>query len=38
MLVTRGWRRLRELSGQEGLAIIDYPLPEIRARNADKAF
>ncbi|HEY4309137.1 MAG TPA: hypothetical protein VGN12_06760 [Pirellulales bacterium] len=37
MLVTRGWRRLRELSGQEGLAIIDYPLPEIRARNADKA-
>ena len=27
-LVSRGWRRLREISGQE-LAIIDYPLPEI---------
>lgn len=29
-LVTRGWRRLKELSGLE-LPIIDYPLPEIRA-------
>ncbi|MDG2382964.1 MAG: hypothetical protein P8N76_14945 [Pirellulaceae bacterium] len=27
-LVSRGWRRLREISGQE-LAIIDYPLPEV---------
>jgi hypothetical protein len=31
LLVTRGWRRLREVSGQE-LSIIDYPLPEVRAQ------
>lgn len=31
-LVTRGWLRLREIAGQHGLAIIDYPLPEVRAR------
>jgi hypothetical protein len=30
-LVTRGWQRLREISGSES-AIIDYPLPEVRAR------
>ena len=30
-LVTRGYRRLRELAGLE-LPIIDYPLPEVRAR------
>jgi hypothetical protein len=36
-LVTRGWRRLRELVGQEGLAIIDYPLPEVRAKNEQRA-
>ncbi len=30
LLVTRGWRRLKELSGLE-LPIIDYPLPEVRA-------
>ncbi len=29
-LVTRGWRRLRELAGLE-LPILDYPLPEVRA-------
>jgi len=29
-LVTRGWRRLKEVSGLD-LAIIDYPLPEVRA-------
>jgi hypothetical protein len=29
-LVTRGWRRLKELAGLE-LPIIDYPLPEVRA-------
>ena len=28
-LVTRGWRRLKELSHLD-LAIIDYPLPEVR--------
>lgn len=27
-LVTRGWRRLRELAGSD-LAIKDYPLPEV---------
>ena len=30
-LVTRGWRRLHEIAGQE-LSIIDYPLPEVRAK------
>lgn len=30
-LVTRGWRRLREVTGSE-LPIIDYPLPEVRRR------
>jgi hypothetical protein len=30
-LVTRGWKRLRELVGQE-VSIIEYPLPEVRAR------
>jgi hypothetical protein len=28
-LVSRGWRRLHEVAGQ-GLAIIDYPLEEVR--------
>ena len=30
-LVTRGWRRLREVLSIED-AIINYPLPEVRAR------
>jgi hypothetical protein len=30
-LVTRGWRRLKELaSSLEGLSILEYPLPEVR--------
>jgi hypothetical protein len=29
-LVTRAWRRLREIAGLD-LPIIDYPLPEVRA-------
>ena len=28
--VTRGWRRLQEIPAL-GLAIVDYPLPEVRA-------
>jgi hypothetical protein len=31
VLVTRGWRRLREIATQE-LSILEYPLPEVRAR------
>ena len=31
-LVTRGWRRLREISGAGEMSILDYPLPEVRAR------
>lgn len=31
-LLTRGWKRLREIVGQE-IPIIDYPLPEVVARN-----
>ena len=30
-LVTRGWRRLKEVSGLE-IPIIEYPLPEVMAR------
>lgn len=35
-LVTRGYRRLYEI-GREGQAIIDYPLPEVRAKIKAKA-
>jgi hypothetical protein len=31
-LVTRGWRRLQELSGRAETAIINYPIPEVRER------
>ena len=31
LLITRGWRRLREVAGLE-VAIVEYPLPEVRAR------
>ena len=31
-LVTRGWRRLQELAGMQGMLLLDYPLPEVRAR------
>jgi hypothetical protein len=30
-LVTRGWRRLQEVTGHD-LAIVEYPLAEVRAR------
>ena len=30
-LVTRGWRRLKEVAGSD-LAIVDYPLPETKER------
>ena len=35
LLVTRGWRRLKEVHTVE--KIIDYPLPEVCARLASKA-
>lgn len=31
LLITRGWKRLQEVSGQE-LPILEYPLPEVRAK------
>jgi hypothetical protein len=31
-LVTRGWRRLKELAHLEGVSLLDYPLPEVRER------
>ena len=34
-LVTRGWRRLKELAGVE--RILDYPLPEVRAQIQQQA-
>lgn len=34
-LVTRGWRRLKQLAGQE-VPIIDYPLPEVKSRIASR--
>jgi hypothetical protein len=36
LLVTRGWKRLRELAGLE-VAIVDYPLPEVIAQLERKA-
>ncbi|HQU45376.1 MAG TPA: hypothetical protein PK867_21345 [Pirellulales bacterium] len=36
-LVTRGWRRLSELDRSPEPTILDYPLPEVRARMAAKA-
>ena len=35
-LVTRGWRRLQEVSGL-GIPIIEYPLPEVLARIRDRS-
>jgi hypothetical protein len=34
-LVTRGWRRLQELLGAEGLPITEYPLEELRTKYQD---
>ena len=31
-LVTRGWRRLKELAHLEGVSLLDYPLPEVCAK------
>ena len=31
-LMTRAWKRLRELEHQEGVSLLDYPLPEVRER------
>ena len=31
-LVTRGWKRLKELAHIEGLSLLEYPLPEVRER------
>lgn len=36
-LVTRGWQRLVELSRQLEPTILDYPLPEVRARIAARS-
>ena len=33
-LVTRGWKRLKELAHLEGLSLLEYPLPEVRQRYA----
>lgn len=31
-LLTDGWLRLRELDGQEGISLLEYPLDEVIAR------
>ena len=36
-LVSRGWRRLLELSQMQEVPIQDYPLPEVRQRLFQKA-
>lgn len=36
-LVTRGWRRLKELATLEGLSILEYPLEEVRERMKKEA-
>jgi hypothetical protein len=35
-IVTRGWRRLVELDHERPPTILEYPLPEVRARIADR--
>ena len=32
-LVTRGWRRLKELAHREGVSLLDYPLEALRAES-----
>ncbi|MCO6456376.1 MAG: hypothetical protein J5I93_13840 [Pirellulaceae bacterium] len=36
-LVTRGWLRLRELARQDGLSLLEYPLPEVQEQMRRKA-
>jgi hypothetical protein len=36
-LVTRGWKRLRELEHLQGVSLLDYPLPEVRERLREQA-
>ena len=36
-MATRGWRRLKELEHQEGVSLLDYPLPEVRERMRERA-
>ena len=31
-LVTRGWKRLKEVASIEGLSLLEYPLPEVIAK------
>jgi hypothetical protein len=38
VLVTRGYRRLREILAGAETAIINYPLPEVRTRIAQREF
>lgn len=35
-LITRGWRRLKELAHQEGVSLLDYPLPEVQRLREQK--
>lgn len=36
-LLTRAWRRLKELAHKEGVSLLDYPLPEVRERMREEA-
>jgi hypothetical protein len=36
-LVTRGWKRLKQVAGLD-VAIIDYPLPEVLAKIKSRSF
>jgi hypothetical protein len=31
-LITRGWKRLKELAHLEALSLLEYPLPEVRRK------
>ena len=35
-LLTRGWKRLQEIAGDE-IAIIEYPLPEVIRKNRQRS-
>lgn len=36
-LVTRGWKRLKELKAMSDVSILEFPLPEVIERNSNKA-
>lgn len=36
-LISRGWQRLREVAGAGEMSILEYPLPEVRAKFEERS-